>query len=137
MFLRILFVLFLALVPGCSILLAVIGAKRQAPPISPSIVPMVAAILAVFAVLCIVAAYALPHFVRRATKQDVTKRAADNFRAYVVRGALLESVAVYGFMVGILGGAWVLVAPFLAAAALTLIHAFPGKKALQGSSDAG
>ncbi len=124
-FLRITFIAFLGSVAAFAVALAALKAEHRQQILPSSDIVVVAAVLGAMGAACIAAGYYISFRARKKTEICLSTNQANFFLAQVVRAALLESVAVYGFVIGLLGAGWTLVIPFLAAAAATLVHSFP------------
>jgi hypothetical protein len=58
--------------------------------------------------------------------QRILKRGKSNpVNALIVRCTLFESVAIFGFVLGVLGAGWIISLPFFVVAAVALILTFP------------
>lgn len=60
-----------------------------------------------------------------------SQRVAEFLGIVVMRGCVLEAIAVYGFILGMMGGRWQIVSLFFMAAAAGLILTFPTEKSLK------
>lgn len=81
-----------------------------------------------FSLLFLVLGFFLPWFAMRNKRVNETDN--EMFNAYVIRVAFFEPIVVYGFVLGLLGGAWHVVLPILILSFTTLLLAFPTDKRL-------
>jgi hypothetical protein len=99
-------------------------------PASDFLVAILTIVLSVLAVFLIVYGFFfLPRMMLKASIETYNKNSkVKALFLFILRGALFESVAIYGLILGILGSEWQITLPFLVVSAGTLILTFPTEK---------
>ncbi len=129
---RILQTIFLVVIFIYPIVLLVLPNTSYAYPFGENdpILSIVATTLGVFSAIVLVVGLYLPRWVRWAlTKMGKQSKGITypwgSFSLFVFRLALFEAIAIYGFVLGLMGGRWLIVVPFIIVAAIVLIITFP------------
>jgi hypothetical protein len=83
-------------------------------------------------VLDLIASYLVPQFMTRRYRREPQAKGQFLISVYVIRAGLLESVAIYGLVLGILGVRVEFVLPFIVVSVAGLFLTFPTDERWKG-----